>query len=303
MKQENGRAKWKEVKTKGSKPEPRRAHTGVVAGSRHLVIFGGKSGETKLPLKDLWLLNLENWTWHDMSHLRFPGAPRKGHTAVMLGDEMYIFGGRSSNTEYYDQLFALKFDAHTWMPISWHEISVKEGKRPALRNHHVASSLSGNRMLIYGGRGGHDPTYPLLNDVWIFDAASLKWTEVKPLPDPNLPPMVAHPKPRIESASASLSGNSLIIAGGRDFQGRVLNDAWYLEFTKDNEKGAWRSVSPLDCSGEPIVTPTVTYVSVGFFVGICILLVAFLAVRYRTRVRQAPYEPIGGGSKRTAIGV
>ena len=292
---------WMEIDTKGKRPAKRRAHSGVVAGKKELVIFGGKSGETKQPLKDLWTLNLNDWTWREHVNVRFPGPPRKGHSAVIVGDEMFVFGGRSSNTDYYGELIALQFDTQNWSPSAWREIKLPpEAKRPASRNHHVASALAGKRMLIYGGRGGHDPSVPLMSDVWIFDANTETWTSVVPFPDPSKPRFIGLPRPRIESANAALSEEAMVMAGGRDWQGKTLNDAWVLEIPKDKNTATWRSISPVDCSVEQ-VSDTVTYVSFGFFVGLCAVLGMFLLYRYRSRVRRAPYEPITSEKATTSV--
>lgn len=286
---------WKQVTTKGKKPVKRRAHSAVVVAQKYLVLFGGKSGVTKLPLKDLWTLDLTDWSWVDKTNIEFPSEPVKGHSAVVLGNEMFVFGGRSSNTQYYDELMALTFDKDG-EPVSWRQVKLASGsKRPSNRNHHVAAALDDTRMLVYGGRSGHDPSFPLLTDTWIFDKATTEWKEIKPTPDARFPTFLGYPKPRIESANAAITSKNIVrIAGGRDSQGHVLNDAWSIEVNKNS--AVWRSLAPLDCAGDSIST-SIELVSLGFFIGIGALLAAFLWFRYRINNRRAPYEPIGSGSE------
>jgi hypothetical protein len=265
-----------------------------------LVVFGGKSGETKLPLKDLWTLDLTDGSWTDRTSVNFPSDPVKGHSAVMLGGEMFVFGGRSSNTEYYDELMALSFDKDG-EPVGWRQVKlVSNSKRPSNRNHHVAAALGDTRMVVYGGRSGHDPSFPLLTDTWIFDKQVSEWKEIKPVPDARFPTYLGYPKPRIESANAAILAKSIVlIAGGRDSQGHVLNDAWSLEVNKNS--AVWKSLAPLDCTGDQIST-SLEFVSLGFFIGIGALLAAFLYFRYRSNNRRAPYEPIGSGGENNRTG-
>jgi N-acetylneuraminic acid mutarotase len=280
---------------KGARPSKRRAHSGAVA-TKHLIIFGGKEGATKLSVKDLWTLDLEHWTWEQHDNVKFPGSARKGHTATMLGNKMYIFGGRSSNTDYFGDLFALRLDSDTGKPVSWDEVPLaKDAKRPSDRNHHVAAAMNGKQMVIYGGRSGHDYSFPLLTDLWLFDSERITWTEVKPLADPRLPVMMGYPHARIESATASVSPDSVAIAGGRDWQGKVLNDAWTLRISAKDLKAEWTSVSPINCASENIST-TASLVSAGFFVGLAVIMAVYLFLRQRSTSRRAPYEPISGRS-------
>lgn len=309
---------WREFQYKSrDRPTSRRAHTGVVAGGKRLIIFAGKGSDHK-PLDDLWSLDLDTMKWEQETHVKFPLTPRKGHSATMVGDEMLVYGGRLNNHEYYDDLVALSLDPHSLKPVKWRVI--KTAQSPGKRNHHVAIGLPGRRMLVYGGRSAHHKHAEVFEEIWVFEMAREQWHKMKALPDPQLPQSLATPLPRIEAGIASLtpscSSSSLqtscavVISLGRDQKGDDLNDAWMLTFSSLEEKhshaGAkWRLLAPLDCKHHhndlenrlnllpKHLTRAASYLaftSVACFFGLGLFLV--LSMYYRSHVRRASYQPL-----------
>lgn len=88
-------ATWSMPETFGDKPPPRESHTGVAytyksTNCPHLVIYGGMSG---CRMGDLWLLNTETLKWSRPPTLGPNPLPRSLHTATLINDRMYVFGG------------------------------------------------------------------------------------------------------------------------------------------------------------------------------------------------------------------
>lgn len=78
-----------------------------------------------------------------------PGA-RDGHSATVVGDAMFIFGGFEDDTERFSQdVYRLCLKTWTWTLI------LTRGVPPAWRDFHSASCLN-NRLYIFGGRSDRD---------------------------------------------------------------------------------------------------------------------------------------------------
>ena len=159
-------------------------------------------------------------------------SERGWHTAVdMDGARLtLVFGGfrykgsqtpqpfgpsaRPDDVEYLSDIVA--FDR---LNSSWHKTKsgfVKDaGRGPQGRYGHVAASLDGNRMFVFGGRGASGR---ILGDSWIYDCAEDFWT---PLPSDAAN---VSPGPRVFAAAASLRG-TVYLFGGTDGSD-AFGDVW-----------------------------------------------------------------------------
>ncbi|QDZ20408.1 hypothetical protein A3770_04p29260 [Chloropicon primus] len=97
---------------------------------------------------------------------------------------------------------------------------------PPARFGHSAVSYNGKKYIF----GGEKNTY-LFNDVWVFDFSVEEWKHVLPKGD-------TLPEARV-SHSAVVSGNKMVIQGGRNKAAALLSDVW--EFDLDQE--SWRLVA------------------------------------------------------------
>eukprot|EP00961_Rhodomonas_salina_P092041 1238579-Rhodomonas_salina.1 len=87
---------WKQTPIDGDRPAARHLHSSVGYGDA-MIVFGGLAVSSKEVLSDIWSLDLGVWEWKmlgrsldDMSVAKFE------HSAVMVGDVMLVFGGRTS---------------------------------------------------------------------------------------------------------------------------------------------------------------------------------------------------------------
>ncbi|OXB69315.1 hypothetical protein ASZ78_015715 [Callipepla squamata] len=86
---------WSIPVTKGILPSPRESHTAIVycrkdLGVPKMYIFGGMCG---CRLNDLWELDIETMTWSRPETKGTVPLPRSLHTANVIGNKMYVFGG------------------------------------------------------------------------------------------------------------------------------------------------------------------------------------------------------------------
>ena len=125
---------------------------------------------------DLWCLD-SWWKWQELEVNGVPPCPRRGHSAVVMGSCMYIFGGLYGFSKYLNDLCV--YDGET---NSWSKARIVGALKPPPRAWHSCTVIgNGNsahwkQMLVFGGTAGRCVFF---NDVWIFDAHSMSWFEVE----------------------------------------------------------------------------------------------------------------------------
>jgi N-acetylneuraminic acid mutarotase len=106
------------IETKGIAPQKRNLHTCVVYKD-NLIIFGGKSNGY---LNDIHLYSISfsfffkflsaNNKWQELETTGDIPSPRYGHTSVIFGDSMFVFGGYDNNSSSCNDLFELNLSKY-----------------------------------------------------------------------------------------------------------------------------------------------------------------------------------------------
>ncbi|KAG8578341.1 hypothetical protein GDO81_010458 [Engystomops pustulosus] len=185
LRQGSGVVGWTIPQTKGVPPTPRESHSAVIyskndRGKSKLYIFGGMSG---CRLSDLWELDIETMTWSS------PGAkgafplPRSLHTANIIGNRMYIFGGwvpkmseddspssQETHWKCTNSFSFLDLDSMEWKALM---TDSSEDRRdwPGPRAGHCAVTV-GKRLYIWSGRDGYKKAWNCqvcCKDLWYID--------------------------------------------------------------------------------------------------------------------------------------
>ncbi|XP_023302584.2 host cell factor-like [Lucilia cuprina] len=157
--------KWIVPKTYGESPPPRESHTGVSfscksTGKLYLLIYGGMSG---CRLGDLWLLDIDTMTWSKPCTRGRAPLPRSLHSATMVNNKMYVFGGwvplvvndSKATTEREwkctNTLAVLNLDTMTWENVTMDTV---EENVPRSRAGHCAIGIH-SRLYVWSGRDGY----------------------------------------------------------------------------------------------------------------------------------------------------
>ncbi|XP_018013920.1 host cell factor 2 [Hyalella azteca] len=157
---------WEIPDSFGMPPPPRESHTAVLymAGKTNprLVIYGGMSG---LRLGDLWILDIRTLTWERPVVGGIAPLPRSLHSATLIANKMYIFGGwvplvlddqkginnEKSEWKCTSSLACLNLETMEW------EAGLGEKQEehvPRARAGHCAVAIH-NRLYIWSGRDGY----------------------------------------------------------------------------------------------------------------------------------------------------
>jgi len=143
---------WEEVDTKGVSPPPRYSHTAVMWTDK-MVIFGGERSAHSFG--DVWFFHFEDSMWEYIAPQgSLAPSPRFDHTAVVSGDKMYIYGGRSGKTILSD-MWAFDLYARTWALVS---NTSAMGER---FGHAAAVRSDSDEMYMFGG---YSPTDSFSDD-------------------------------------------------------------------------------------------------------------------------------------------
>lgn len=256
---------WRDVQVSTELPAPRAAHSmvalpvrawsealaaasgdcadgaGAVQGGREElcgVLFGGNDGAGLF--NDVWLLrevpqvkelaaaSMSMHTplaWSKPVVVGGAPAPRAGHSAVLHGSTMVVFGGsRGFGTPAFNDLHMLDVgNIQPWAEgdeggaecmVFWYTPTVS-GKAPSARAGHAACVV-GHNMLVIGGSDARRS----YNDLYVFDCTAHAWSR----------PAVSGPRPCPRAGHAVTAvGDTVVLFGGADGEGNLLGDAHIME--------------------------------------------------------------------------
>ncbi|XP_078255008.1 kelch domain-containing protein 3 isoform X2 [Rhinoraja longicauda] len=248
---------------------PRRVNHAAVAVGHKVYSFGGYcSGEDYETLRqiDVHIFNAVSLRWMKLPPFRSerkdqsPQVPymRYGHTAVLVDDAIYVWGGRNDTEGACNVLYAFDIHSHSWSTPKVH------GSIPGARDGHSACALGksmfifggyeqlgiparwrdfhsatvlGSRMYVFGGRADRFGPFHSNNEIYcnrieVFDTETNHWLE--------LPAAQFLPEGR-RSHSAFAYNSELYIFGG--YNARLdwhFNDLWKY----NPETATWLKVEP-----------------------------------------------------------
>ncbi|KAL0478687.1 hypothetical protein AKO1_008313 [Acrasis kona] len=142
-------------------PAPRSRHTAVVCSNSRVILFGG-GGKNKI-FDDLWILDVAKMEWYKPPHeSKHPNRPscRWGHTATVIGDKMYVFGG-VFDSKMLNDLYELDTNTFEWRQITLPKYELS----PAPRAAHTTTAVHGRYLFILWG--GDDDKF--LDDLYVYD--------------------------------------------------------------------------------------------------------------------------------------
>ena len=224
---------WKKIESiessKGSKPIPRSSHD-VSIYKNQLLVFGGEN-IARVPINStLHCLDLTTFEWsilHPKNNASAPG-PRVAHCQCVVGDKLYIFGGREGITMQEKPLN----DLHYFDLVSREWVQVNGGGlHPSKRSFHKMVTDGTRFIYVFGGCGEEGR----LNDLHCFDTLEETWSKL---------PLCQEVMGRGGACLGVNEHNILVTCG---FSGNENNDV-YLYNIKNQE---WKVVTKSDSNIRP----------------------------------------------------
>ncbi|KAL7477390.1 hypothetical protein ACHAW6_003198 [Cyclotella cf. meneghiniana] len=104
--------------------------------------------------------------------------PRSGAASVIVKSRLYMFGGYGGGTGRLDDFYSFNFATS-----SWEEVEVLSESRPGCRENNGVVIGDSSRVYLFGGYNGNS----WLNDLWMFDIETKKWSCIQESSDSNNP--------------------------------------------------------------------------------------------------------------------
>uniref|UniRef100_A0AC35U208 Kelch motif family protein n=1 Tax=Rhabditophanes sp. KR3021 TaxID=114890 RepID=A0AC35U208_9BILA len=171
---------WKVIRVSGRCPPARDGHTAVVWDDK-MVVFGGFEELHQLFSQDVFIFDFKTCVWSELQ-ITNGSKPthRDFHTSVILGDEMFVWGGRSDamglfhsgKDLYFNNVHILNLRTAEWTVV----YSGRNG--PSGRRSHSAFSYN-NIMYIFGGFNSEYNIH--YNDIHAYDPVLMTWKEISPI--------------------------------------------------------------------------------------------------------------------------
>ncbi|XP_022134025.1 acyl-CoA-binding domain-containing protein 4 [Momordica charantia] len=134
---------WSIMETFGEVPTARAGHSATLFGSK-IIMFGGED-ESRSLLNDIYVLDLETWTWDVLETKQTPPPPRFDHTAAMHAEHYLLVFGGCSHSAFFSDLHVLDFRTMEW---SQPEL---QGDLVTPRAGHAGITIGENWYIVGGG--------------------------------------------------------------------------------------------------------------------------------------------------------
>ncbi|XP_037024421.1 kelch domain-containing protein 3 [Bradysia coprophila] len=167
---------WSKPEVNGEIPAVRDGHTACIV-DHNMYIFGGFEEQANRFSCDVHCLNLETMTWSYLSTTEQPPSYRDFHTATVLDNKMYIFGGRGDRHSpfhtqeeiYCDQLVYLDLSTRKWTKPN------ATGSVPLGRRSHSAFVYN-KQLYVFGGYNSIMEKH--FNDLYCYNPSLNRWSVV-----------------------------------------------------------------------------------------------------------------------------
>jgi len=246
-----GTKRWREIHggEKEGAPSARYSCTAVLYDNA-LWMFGGDDGGHKHSMfnyvfqawfNQMWRFDLRTYSWQQVRPNGAPPVKRALHSAVTIGNSMYLYGGLElADTWRYD------FASASWTLLvpPPADTDTKDGSHPG-RRHAFAAAANTGGFYIFGGCRHVRGSRPLaFSDTWYYSIADNAWRLVQPATDPTTGTRLPLPPARSHHSMVPLTDKLLLLYGGAlCIPGcSCYGDSWLFDTTTQS----WSSLNASD---------------------------------------------------------
>ncbi|OCH94722.1 galactose oxidase [Obba rivulosa] len=121
---------------------PARVNHTCILHEEHIYLFGGT--DYQYHYNDTWMFSIVSHTWVELNVIGYLPDPSEGHSAALVGDHMYVYGGRDVNAVETYHLGALDIPHCRWYMFQ------RMGRGAGPRADHAVAAV-GSEIIILGG--------------------------------------------------------------------------------------------------------------------------------------------------------
>lgn len=170
--------------------------------------FGGTDGVTWF--NDVWSYYPHTNSWTQLECIGYIPAAREGHAAALVGDVMYIFGGRTEEGNDLGDLAAFRITSRRWYTFQ------NMGPSPSPRSGHSMTTV-GKQIVVLAGEPSSAPRDPVeLGMAYLLDTSKIRYPPDSASQTPTNERIQGHRRPSGEKT------NVPVVAGGGRGQPREL---------------------------------------------------------------------------------
>ncbi|KAM3345443.1 tRNA wybutosine-synthesizing protein 2/3/4 [Capsicum galapagoense] len=183
-------------------------HSASSVDNKKVLIFGGFGGIGRHARRhDILLLDVESGRLEVIDVLDAP-CPRVGHTSSVIGNSMYVIGGRADPSNILNDVWIFNVTKKDWRLLEC-------SGSPFLPRHRHAAAAVGSRIYVFGGIR-NDMIY---SSLYALDTQNFEWSEVQVQGDS---PCARH------SHSMAAYGTQIFVFGGYDGH-KALGDLYSFD--------------------------------------------------------------------------
>ncbi|XP_036389286.1 F-box only protein 42-like [Megalops cyprinoides] len=203
-------------------PPPMAGHSSSVIGTK-MVVFGGSLGARQMS-NEVWVLDLEQWSWSKPSITGTSPHPRGGQSQIVIDDKtLLILGGCGGPNALLKDAWLLHMGAPPW---SWQQLRVENEEHGAPELWCHPACRVGQCVVVFSqAPSGRAPLSPSLNS--------------RPSPISATSPPLAPDPPLVRSQSPVRS----VVLGAHD-EAPCVNGRWGTLRPRASARGGAREGSP-----------------------------------------------------------
>ncbi|KAF2752339.1 hypothetical protein M011DRAFT_393400 [Sporormia fimetaria CBS 119925] len=160
-------------------PPPRTNHS-VVTWEDKLYLFGGTDGVRWF--NDVWTYDPRSNSWTELDCIGYIPVAREGHSATLVNDTMYIFGGRTQEGLDLGDLAAFRISSRRW--YMFHNM----GHSPSARSGHSMTAFGKHVVVMAGEPSASSSDRNELSLAYILDTSKIRYppNEAAPVQQPHI---------------------------------------------------------------------------------------------------------------------
>lgn len=220
-------------------PPPMAGHSASVIGTT-MVVFGGSLGARQMS-NEVWVLDLEQWSWSKPSITGPSPHPRGGQSQIVIDNEtLLILGGCGGPNALLKDAWLLHMSAPSW---SWQQLRVENEEHGAPELWCHPACKVGECVVVFSqAPSGRAPLSPSLNS--------------RPSPISASPAPLGPDPPSLRSQSPVRSGAAAGLVLGAVEEAPCVNGRWGTLRPRPSPRSGMRDCSPSSSSSPPLQQPS-----------------------------------------------